>query len=455
MNRIFVIDDEPAMGENIQRMLQSRDTVVKAFTNPKQGLEQALAAPPDLLLLDIKMPQMSGEQVYARLHEAHPKVPVIFLTAFGSVEGAVVAMRNGAFDYLQKPFKREDLLLAVRRGLEQGRLEQEVTALRHQLEDLGEPGTIESRSPAMQEQLEKARRAAPTDATIMILGESGTGKEVLARFIRHHSLRSSGPFVPVECSAMPGSLIESELFGYERGAFTGADRTKKGLIESSHEGTLFLDEIGDLSVELQTRLFRFVEERELRRLGGLQPVKVNCRILCATNQDLTAKIKAGEFREELYYRLGVVIVTLPPLRERHEDIPYLANFYLERFSRRYGKNLSASPDFQEALLAMPWPGNVRELKNLMERLTALHADGVLRACDLEHEAPAAEISQNLSALPWRDAREQYLGGFEQSYAQNVLTRCRGNVSAAARKAGVDRKTFYTLLGRDHAVQGGE
>jgi DNA-binding NtrC family response regulator len=177
--------------------------------------------------------------------------------------------------------------------------------------------------------------------------------------------------------------------------------------------------------------------------------------LCATNQDLTAKIKAGGFREELYYRLGVVIVTLPPLRERREDILYLANFYLDRFSRRYGKNLSASPDFHEALLAMPWPGNVRELKNLMERLSALHADGVLRACDLADEAPAAETSPNLSRLAWRDAREQYLGDFEQSYAHNVLCRCGGNVSAAAREAGVDRKTFYTLLGRAHAVQVGD
>jgi DNA-binding NtrC family response regulator len=364
-------------------------------------------------------------------------------------------MRNGAFDYLQKPFKREDLLLAVKRGLAQRKLEQEVTALRQRLEDLGETDTIQSRSPAMQEQLEKVRRAAATDATIMILGESGTGKEVMARFIHDHSQRGSGPFVPVECSAMPGSLIESELFGYERGAFTGADRTKKGLIESSNEGTLFLDEIGDLSVELQTRLFRFVEEREFRRLGGLQPVKVNCRILCATNQDLIAKIKAGAFREELYYRLGVVIVTLPPLRERREDIPYLANFFLERFSRRYGKSLSASPDFQEALLTMPWPGNVRELKNLIERLTALHADGVLRAGDVADEGPVAAISEDLSLLSWKDARERYLSEFELSYARTVLSRCGGNVSAAAREAGVDRKTFYALLRKEHPPQAGE
>lgn len=455
MNRVFVIDDEAAMGENIQRMLQNRDTAVRAFTDPRQGLEQALADPPDLLLLDIKMPDLSGEEVLARLHEAHPKLPVIFLTAFGSIEGAVIAMRNGAFDYLQKPFKRDDLLLAVKRGLAQRKLEREVRVLRERLEELGETDTISSRSPAMQEQLEKARRAAATDATILILGESGTGKEVMARFIHDHSPRGGGPFVPVECSAMPGSLIESELFGYERGAFTGADRTKKGLIESSHEGTLFLDEIGDLSVELQTRLFRFAQERELRRLGGVQPVKVNCRILCATNQDLKAKIKAGTFREELYYRLGVVIVNVPPLRERREDIPYLASFFLERFSRRYGKNLNASPDFQEALLVMPWPGNVRELKNLIERLTALHSGGTLRASDLADEIPAAAISGNLALLPWRDARERYLSDFEQSYAQAVLSRCGGNISAAAREAGVDRKTFYTLLRRDHSAQTGE
>ncbi|HKW99537.1 MAG TPA: sigma-54 dependent transcriptional regulator [Bryobacteraceae bacterium] len=451
MNRIFVIDDEPAMGENVQRMLENRDTAVTTFTNPKQGLAEAKTNPPDLVLLDMKMPEMTGEEVFARLHEVHPEVAVIFLTAFGSIEGAVVAMRNGAFDYLQKPFKRADLLLAVKRILAQRKLEQEVTELRQRLEDLGEADFIESRSPAMQEQMRCARRAAGTDATVMILGESGTGKEVMARFIHRESQRGGGPFVPVECSALPCSLIESELFGYERGAFTGADRTKKGLIESSHEGTLFLDEIGDLGVELQTRLFRFVEERELRRVGGLQPVKVNCRILCATNQDLSAKIKSGAFREELYYRLGVVIVTLPPLRERREDIPYLANFYMERFSRRYGKNLTASPDFHEALLAMPWPGNVRELKNLIERLTALHPDGMLRASDLNVEAPAAEIAGNLSLLPWRDAREKYLNDFEVSYSRTVLSRCGGNVSAAAREAGVDRKTFYTLLRKEQAV----
>ena len=455
MNRIFVVDDEPAMGENIQRMLKFPETTVTAYADPIKGLADALAHPPDLVLLDMRMPGMSGEELFARLHQAHPTVPIVFLTAFGSVEGAVVAMRNGAFDYLQKPFKRDDLLLVVKRALAHAELEHEVDRLKGRLAALGESDQPQSRSAVMLELTEKARRAAATDATVMILGESGTGKEVMARFIQSQSPRRNRPFVPVECSALPGSLIESELFGYERGAFTGADRMKKGLIESADGGTLFLDEIGDLSVELQTRLFRFVEERQLRRLGGLEPVRVDCRILCATNQDLAAKIKAGTFREELYYRLGVVTVKLPPLRERPEDIPHLASFFLERFSGRYGKSLSGSPRFYEALLGQRWPGNVRQLKNVMERLSALHPGGVLEPQDIAEDMPANSAAGPLSSLPWKEAREQYLASFELSYAQALLARCDGNVSAAAREAGVDRKTFYALLKRDREPQAGE
>jgi DNA-binding NtrC family response regulator len=455
VNRIFVIDDEAAMGENIQRMLTSPDVAVMAYADPAKGLTDALADPPDLVLLDMRMPGISGEEVFARLHEAHPGVPIVFLTAFGSVEGAVLAMRSGAFDYLQKPFKREDLLLVTKRALSHAALSREVETLKDRLEALGETDHPQSRSAAMLELIDKCRRAAATDATVMILGESGAGKEVMARYIHRQSRRKGRPFAPVECSALPGSLIASERFGYERGAFTGAERTKKGLIESADGGTLFLDEIGDLSVELQTRLFRFVEERELRRLGGIKPVRVDCRILCATNQDLAAKIKAGTFREELYYRLGVVTVKLPPLRERPEDIPHLARFFLDRFSRRYGKSLSASPRFYEALLGQPWPGNVRQLKNTMEKLAALHPGGVLEPEDLAEDLASLDAGCHLSNLPWKEAREQYLASFEISYAQTLLARCEGNVSAAAREAGVDRKTFYALLKRDKDSQPGE
>lgn len=452
MSRVLVIDDESALGENIQRMLRQPGVTVTVCTEPARALADAVANPPDLVFLDMRMPGMSGEEVFARLHEVHPKLPIVFLTAFGSVEGAVVAMRNGAFDYLQKPFKREDLQLVVKRALAHTSLEREVSKLKNRLESLGETDTAQTRSPLMLEQIDRCRRAAATDATVMILGESGTGKEVTARFIHNQSLRKEGPFVPVECSAMPGSLIESELFGYERGAFTGAERTKKGLIESAHGGTLFLDEIGDLGVELQTRLFRFVEERALRRLGGLTQVHVDCRIVCATNQDLPTKIRAGTFREELFYRLSVITVKLPALRNRPDDIPYLAKFFLERFSHRYGKELSASQEFYEALIRESWPGNVRQLKNVMERLAALHPGGALRPDDLRDEFPSVASANALSALTWKDARERYLADFELSYARSILARCNGNISAAAREAGVDRKTFYSLLRREREQQ---
>ena len=455
MNRVLVIDDEPALGENIQRMLRAPDIAVVVCTEPGKGLAECLANPPDVVLLDMRMPRMNGEEVFARLHQAHPNLPVVFLTAFGTIEGAVLAMRNGAFDYLLKPFKRDDLLLVVGRALAQAKLQREVTTLKGRLEALGETEAAQSQNPAMLEQMEKARRVAATDATVMILGESGTGKEVMARYLHAQSRRHDGPFVPVECSAMPGSLIESELLGYERGAFTGADRTKKGLIESADNGTLFLDEIGDLGVELQTRLFRFVEERALRRLGGLTQVRVDCRILCATNQDLPAKIKAGTFREELFYRLSVVTVRLPALRERPEDIPHLARFFLQRFSRRYGKVLTGSAQFFEALMRQPWPGNVRQVKNVMERVSALHPGGIIGPEDLSEDLVATGGAAALSTLPWKDARDKYLADFELSYAQAVLARCGGNISAAAREAGVDRKTFYGLLKPDKEVPAGE
>ena len=379
-----------------------------------------------------------------------PDLRIVFLTAFGSVEGAVLAMRNGAFDYLQKPFKREDLLLVVKtRPLPRRALEREVETLRGRLEALGETDHPQSRSAAMLEQIEKCRRAAATDATVMILGESGTGKEVMARYIHDQSRRKNGPFVPVECSAMPGSLIESELFGYERGAFTGAERTKKGLIESADGGTLFLDEIGDLGVELQTRLFRFVEERELRRLGGLEPVRVDCRILCATNQDLAAKIKAGTFREELYYRLGVVTVKLPPLRERPEDIPHLAKL----LSRAVLPALWQESDRLSALLRSAPRATVAG-----QRPPAQEPDGEADGAAPGWRAGAGRPGRGLPvrrgglpvsrSLPWKEARERYLASFELSYARAVLARCDGNISAAAREAGVDRKTFYALLRRE-------
>ncbi len=456
MSRVVVIDDEPELCENIRRLLRLPDVVVEPFTDPRAGLVHVLGRPPDVLLLDIRMPGMSGEELFAKLHEAHPEVPVVFLTAYGSIEGAVLAMRSGAFDYLRKPFKREDLLLAVRRALERRDMEREVESLRGRLEELGEADAYQSHSALMQAEIAKARQAAATDATILILGESGTGKEVMARWIHTQSARRGAPFVPIDCTALPASLVESELFGHEKGAFTGALAPKRGLIEAAQGGTLFLDEIGDLPVDFQTKLFRFVEEREIRRVGAVEPIRVDCRILCATNQDLQAKIAEGAFREELFYRLAVVTLKLPPLRERPEDVTALARFFIQRFARQYGKETGASPAFYEALLQRPWKGNVRELKNTIERLLVLCTGTQIEASDLEREEGLARGSaEDLSRLGWREAREKYLGSFQRSYAQKLLNRNEGNVSAAAREAGVDRKTFYAMLGDERSSHPGE
>ncbi len=448
MSTVFVFDDEPAMGENIRRLLDRPGVRIEAFTNSLEGLRAAEASPPDAVLLDIRMPELSGEEVFARIHAAYPAVPVIFLTAYGSVEGAVLAMRNGAFDYLRKPFRREDLLLAVQRALAHREAKREAEDLKGRLEALGEADALESRSPRMAAEMEKARQAAASDATVLITGESGTGKEVLARWIHGRSPRRAGPFVPIDCTALPSSLVESELFGHEKGAFTGAVAPKRGLIESAGGGTLFLDEIGDLPLDGQARLFRFVEEREVRPVGGLASRRVDCRIVCATNQDLQEKVRAQGFREELFFRLAVVSLNLPPLRDRPEDIAALARFFLQRYSRRYGKSLSASPAFYGALLERAWPGNVRELKNLVERLVVLREDGgLLDAGDVKSSASGGSQKGDLSRLAWRAAREAYLESFEAGYARAVLVRCGGNVSAAAREAGVDRKTFYAMLRR--------
>ena len=455
MSRILVIDDEPAIGENIARLLRLPEVEVVAMTDPVAALEGALALPPDVMLLDIRMPGLSGEEVFARFHAAHPGVPVVFLTAFGSVEGAVLAMRNGAFDYLQKPFKREDLLFCARRALEHRRATREVEDLRGRLEDLGHAETLETQNPIYKAELARAAQAAASDATVLILGETGAGKEVVARWIHGRSRRASGPFVPIDCTSLPASLVESELFGHEKGAFTGASSTRMGLIESAAGGTLFLDEIGDLPVDLQTRLFRFVEDRQVRKVGGTEPVPVDVRILCATNQDLEAKIREGSFREELFYRLAVVTVRVPPLRERPEDLVALARFFLLRFCRSYGREVTASPAFYEALLKKPWRGNVRELRNTLERLVALRAGGCLETGDLEVEEAAGPSVEDLRGLPWKLARERYLEGFELAFAQSLLERCGGNVSAAAREAGVDRKTFYLMLRRAPGSRPGE
>jgi DNA-binding NtrC family response regulator len=437
VNRIFVIDDEAAMGENIQRLLKLPETIVTAYTDPVRGLADALAKPPDLVLLDMRMSGMSGEEVFARLHEAHPGVRIVFLTAFGSVESAVLAMRQGAFDYLQKPFGREDLLLVVKRALSNAGLEREVERLKGRLDALGESDHPQSRIAAMLELIGKAQRAAATDATVMILGESGSGKEVMARYIHSQSRRRNGSYVPVECSALPGSLIESELFGYERGAFSGAQNRKKGKFEVADGGAVFLDEVSEISLKTQADLVRVLEESEIKRLGGTQSIRVDFRCIAATRKSLEELVGAGAYGPELYSRLSAFVIDLPPLRRRREDIPLLADHFLRRFATAMNKPLPRLSSLAaELLLGYDWPGNVRELENAIERAMVIGREPEIQAADFPFQlAPTGpETGHTLEQV-------------ERVHIERVLRETKGNLSRAARILDIDRTTLYNKLRR--------
>lgn len=448
-HKIFVVDDEPELCENIARLLKSPDTDVETFTHPEEALSRIALNPPDLVLLDIRMPSMSGEEFFQRCKKCQPFLPVVFLTAYGSVAGAVLAIKSGAFDYLEKPFNKEHLRLVVQRAIEHGKLLKEVQRLEERLEESGEVVTLKSQNPKMQAIIQKAMMVAHTDATVLITGESGVGKEVLARYIHDQSRYRAGPFVVLDCLALQPSLMESELFGYEKGAFTGADRRKIGLIESASQGTLFVDEIGDLPLTLQTKLFRFLETREIRRIGGVHPMEVDCRVVCATNRDLKKLVKEGRFREELFYRISIVTLHIPPLRERGEDIIPLAKFFLKVSAKKYRKSPVVADDFFQKLKEKRWNGNIRELKNFIERLVIFYHGGTL---DLpHHQEPEQEaltiedFPPTLTQLSWHDAKGKLLKSFSSFYAKALLDQCMGNISEAAKKAGVDRKTFYKLL----------
>ena len=457
MSRIFVIDDEAALGENIQRMLRASGAAISVFVDPAKGLAEALASPPDLVLLDVRMPGMSGEEVFTRLHESYPELPIVFLTAFGSVESAVLAMRNGAFDYLQKPFKREDLLLVVNRALSVSSLEHEVARLKGRLESLGEAEAAQSRSPAMLEQMEKCRRAAATDATVMILGESGTGKEVTARAIHSQSRRKGGPFVPVECSAMPGSLIESELFGYERGAFTGADKSRAGLFEAAHEGTLFLDEVAEMSLAAQAKLLRVLADGEIQRVGSTATRRVDVRVLAATHRKLDERVRDGLFREDLYYRLAVVPVHIAPLRQRQEDISELSLSLSRQIAGEMkvaARPISAAA--LEKLSGYAFPGNVRELKNLLERALILAQGPELQPDDFPLQPASFTAPQttgeltpeSLAArLPAQLDLRKTMTEIERALIVRSLQFANGVQAEAARYLGVSRSDLGYKIGK--------
>jgi len=427
--RILVVDDDPNLLRVVSMRLQKEGYAVTSVDSAEKALAQVAISAPDLVLTDLKMGGMDGMALFEALARQLPGLPVIIMTAHGTVPDAVTATRRGVFGFLPKPFESQQLLTEIERALR-------LTAAR----DRDEAREVITRDPAMEAILNEARRVAATDASVLVLGQSGTGKEMLARWIHRHGKRSGGPFVAVNCGAIPEQLLESELFGHVKGAFTGAVRDRRGLFQEAQGGTLFLDEIAEMPTPLQVKLLRAVQERQVRPVGADRDLPVDVRIVSATNLDIDAQIQAGRFREDLYYRLNVVSFKLPPLSERRQDIPHLANHFLRVHAERYGKDVRAfAPECLEMLMTARWPGNVRQLSNVVERLVALAGESLIPATAAERAITREE--ETLSALD--DAKRE----FEREYLIRLLKQTRGNVTRAAKLAQRNRSEFYSLLHR--------
>ena len=439
MTRILVVDDDAVTCRLLREVLEADGTTVVCENDPRQVLVRLPQERFDLAILDIRMPQMGGLELLRQLRERFPALPVIIMTAFGSVDTAVQAIACGAVDYVSKPMNLEEIRATVVKAL--GRHAEARAALP---EGGGELAGMVGHTPAMVEVYKTIARVAPGTSTVLILGESGTGKELVARAIHQHSPRGGKAFVAIDCAALTDSLLESELFGHVRGAFTGAISDNPGLFSEAHGGTLFLDEIGNISPTLQAKLLRALQERKIRPVGGTQWREVDVRVLAATNSDLAAAVAAGRFREDLYYRLKVVTIQLPPLRERREDIPLLVENLVRRAARECNKNVTGVSEGAIAVLcAYDWPGNIRELAHVLERSVALAQREVLGVDDLPMELRAPAQAGSGDLLEDRPTLDE----MKRRYIQRVLEESGSNVSRAAVVLGVDRRSLYRMLQR--------
>jgi DNA-binding NtrC family response regulator len=445
---LLVVDDEPAVRQSLASWFRQDGFWVESAENANEALRLLRDRAFDVVLLDIKMPGMDGMELLDHIHRIDPRIAVIMITAFASVETAVQALKQGAFDYVTKPVNPDELSHLVLRAMEQRRLAKENTQLREAMEEIASASTIVGESPAMKKVFELVQHVAQTDATVLILGESGTGKELVARAIHAQSPRRYFPIVPVNCGALPETLLESELFGHERGAFTGAQYRRKGKLEMADGGTLFLDEVGAISSKMQVDLLRVLESKELTRLGGNKPVRVDFRVICATNEDLSRAIAEGRFREDFFYRINVFTIEVPPLRARRGDIPLLAQHFLERLARQMDKRITGfSPEAMALLQAHPWPGNVRELANAVERAMVVGKPPLIQADDLPVRSARA------STLPAADA-EVSLAAIEKRHIAAVLERTNWNITRAAELLEVDRVTVYNKI-KKYGLRGAE
>ena len=452
---LLVADDDPGLRESLERTLTREGYRVVLASDGRAALERVQAGGVDLIVTDLRMPGLTGLELLRAAKAIMPDVDVILLTAFGTVEEAVKAMKDGAYDFLTKPFRREQLIKLVDKALERRDLIEQNKALKKQLEDIRAKGQMIGSSPAYRRMVSLVEQIADSSATILIQGESGAGKELVARTIHERSGRRAGPFVAVNCAALPETLLESELFGYEKGAFTGAVGRKEGRFELAGGGTLFLDEVGDLSLVTQPKILRVLQEGEFERLGGTRTIQVDVRIVAATNQDLAEMVKDKRFREDLYYRLNVITVRVPPLRERHEDVRLLAQHYLRVYAAKNGRKLEGfSNEALERLESYAWPGNVRELENLIERMVLLARKDRIDAEDLPEEVAGVK-------RPPRDAILELIGtplaDVEQRLLDETLRITGGNKTQAAKLLGIDVRTVARKLERreDDQAEGTE
>jgi two-component system response regulator HydG len=453
---VLIVDDERPNLESLGKIFEREGWRTARASSGPEALEVARREHPSVVVTDLMMPGMSGESLLRALKAVSPEIEVVLMTAHGTVESAVAAMKEGAYDFITKPLKRQAVVKSVRQALEKSSLVAENRALRARLAALepGGDGGLLGSAPAFRAVLETLRQVAPTNAFVMLVGESGTGKELAARLIHDRSARARGPFVAVNCAAIPESLLESELFGHEKGAFTGAAGRKEGRFERAHDGTLFLDEIGELSAAVQVKLLRVLQDGVIDRLGGTEPVQVDARIVTATNRDLTAEVKAGRFREDLFYRLDVVTVRLPPLRERREDVPLLAAAFLRRLAEAHGRPVTGfTPAAMAALEAAPWPGNARELLHAVERAVILARGPLVNVGDLPEGlrppstsgGPGPGTPAALAIPPGTPMDE-----VERLVIRETLRQTRGDKTLAAQILGIAPRTIYRKLDRDGA-----
>ncbi|MDO9559929.1 MAG: sigma-54 dependent transcriptional regulator [Syntrophales bacterium] len=442
MNRILIVDDELNMRLVLQAMLKKEGYEVAAASDGLEALKMLKTGPFDIVVTDLKMPNMDGLGLLDRMIRDYPSTPVIIITAHGTVATAVDALKKGAFDYISKPFEQEDLKNIIEKAIRTRRLNEGETLL--DPDDIDRYGIIGA-GPGMADIFETIKRVAPTTTTVLITGETGTGKELIAHAIHRNSPRKSNPFIKINCAAIPENLMESELFGYEKGAFTGAVTKKQGRFELAHKGTLFLDEVGEIPKDMQVKLLRVIQEQKFERVGGLQTIKVDVRLVTATNRNLLQDVRDGHFREDLFYRLNVIPMHLPPLRERGEDIPALTDYFIEKFNKKLDRAVKSMDDRVRTLfIQYEWPGNIRELENLVERVVLMARSETITFADLPSELKTAvesglSVPSGAPQKPFKNFVKTHMEDIEKKMIVGMLEECGHNVTHAAQQLGLSRK----------------